>query len=137
MEPGTWFNQVKGSFGKFYSVPLAIILWEVVARVINESLFLPTFSTVIIVFFKMIFNLELIPHIYISMARALSGFLLAVIIGIPLGLIMGWSRRWDSFWSPLISLVYPIPKIGLIPLFILWLGIGDTSKVAVIFTAAT
>lgn len=136
MEPGTWFNQVKGSFGKFYSVPLAIILWEVVARVINESLFLPTFSTVIIVFFKMIFNLELIPHIYISMARALSGFLLAVIIGIPLGLIMGWSRHWDNFWSPLISLVYPIPKIGLIPLFILWLGIGDTSKVAVIFTAA-
>jgi ABC-type nitrate/sulfonate/bicarbonate transport system permease component len=121
---------------KGYSVVLVIVLWELAARIINESLFLPAFSSVIVLFFKMIFNLELLPHIYVSLLRTLAGFFLAVLVGIPLGLIMGWSKLWDKFWSPIISLVYPIPKIGLIPLFILWLGIGNSSKVAVIFAAA-
>ena len=129
-------RDVKTIIASGYSVVLLVVLWELVARIINEALFLPTFSSVIVLFVKMIFNLELLPHIYVSMARTLAGFFLAVVVGIPLGLIMGWSRFWEKFWNPIISLVYPIPKIGLIPLFILWLGIGNSSKVAVIFTAA-
>lgn len=129
-------KKTSGILGRIYSVITVLILWEVVARIIAEPLFLPSFSTVVVLFFKLLAGAELLPHIKVSMFRALTGFALSVVLGIPLGLLMGWSKLWDNFWSPLISLLYPIPKIGLIPLFILWLGIGNTSKVAVIFVAA-
>ena len=129
-------RNLKAIISSGYSLVLIIVLWELVAWIINFDLFLPSFSSVIVLFFKMLYSLELIPHIYVSLMRTLVGFLMAVAVGVPLGLIMGWSPHWEKFWSPIISLVYPIPKIGLIPLFILWLGIGNSSKVAVIFAAA-
>ena len=65
-----------------------------------------------------------------------SGFALALLVGVPLGIMMGWSAKWDDFWNFIISFTNPIPKLGLIPLFILWLGIGEASKVALIATAS-
>ena len=50
--------------------------------------------------------------------------------------LIGWSAKWDDFWNFIISFTNPIPKLGLIPLFILWLGIGEASKVALIATAS-
>lgn len=117
------------------SIILLVLLWELVARSMNNTLFLPPFSEVVYATWKALLSGELLEHIGVSMVRALTGFTLAVLVGVPLGLLMGWFKKWEDFCSPLISLAYPIPKIGLIPLFILWLGIGNSSKVAVIFTA--
>ena len=108
-------RDLKAIISSGYSLVLVIVLWELVARIINFDLFLPSFSSVIVLFFKMLYSLELIPHIYVSLMRTLVGFFMAVAVGVPLGLIMGWSPHWEKFWSPIISLVYPIPKIGLIP----------------------
>jgi ABC-type nitrate/sulfonate/bicarbonate transport system permease component len=119
-----------------YSVILFLVGWEVLARLINNPLFLPPFTAVIGILAELLASGQLISHTAVSTFRALSGFAVSALIGIPLGLAMGWSQRWETFWSPLISLSYPIPKIGLIPLFILWLGIGDVSKIAVILVAA-
>src|SRR6185437_13603447 len=72
----------------------------------------------------------------VSTFRCLTGFALALVVGTTLGTLMGWSSRWDDFWNSIISFSNPIPKLGLIPLFILWLGIGEASKVALIATGA-
>jgi ABC-type nitrate/sulfonate/bicarbonate transport system permease component len=121
---------------RYYSVFLVLILWEVLARIIDNKVFLPTLTAVAGVLWELLTSGELLSHTAISTYRAMSGFALAVLIGIPLGMAMGWYRSWDQFWSPLVSLSYPVPKIGLIPLFILWLGIGNVSKIAMILAAA-
>jgi len=64
------------------------------------------------------------------------GFAVAVAVGVPLGLAMGWSRRVEAFFNPPFLLLRPIPPLAWIPLAIVWLGLGDAAKVMVIFVAA-
>lgn len=64
------------------------------------------------------------------------GFLVAVAVGVPLGLAMGWSQRVESFVNPIFLVLRPIPPLAWIPLAIVWLGLGDGAKILVIFFAA-
>jgi NitT/TauT family transport system permease protein len=64
------------------------------------------------------------------------GYLLAIVVGLPLGLLMGWYRRLTYALDPFVSLLYSTPRIALTPLLIIWLGIGIYSKVAVVFLGA-
>ena len=61
------------------------------------------------------------------------GFSLAVLFAIPLGLMMGRSRFVAAFFNPLLMVIYPVPKAALMPIIMLWLGVGDISKTLVIF----
>jgi ABC-type nitrate/sulfonate/bicarbonate transport system permease component len=123
-------------FSRIYSMIGLLIFWEVLAIVINDPLFLPRLSDVLRTSWEHLRSGELVGDIAISTFRCVSGFALAFTIGVPLGILMGWSARWDNFWNFLISFSNPIPKLGLIPLFILWLGIGEASKVGVIAAGA-
>lgn len=64
------------------------------------------------------------------------GFLLALVVGIPLGIFMGYFRRLDALLDPLTSFFYNTPRIALAPLFVIWFGIGTESRVALVFAAA-
>lgn len=75
-------------------------------------------------------------NILSSLTVALSGFGLAVIIGIPLGLLMGWYKGFDSFMRPIFEIIRPIPPVSWIPLTIVWLGIGLQAKALIVFFAA-
>ena len=75
-------------------------------------------------------------HISSSLTIVLSGFGLAVLIGVPLGLFMGWYKRFDSFIRPLFEIIRPIPPVAWIPLMIVWLGIGLRAKALIVFLAA-
>ena len=123
-------------FNRIYSTIGLLVLWEVLALLVNDPLFLPPLSDVLATTWDQFKSGELIGDIGISTFRCVSGFALAFIIGVPLGILMGWSVRWDDFWAFIISFTNPIPKLGLIPLFILWLGIGEASKVGVIAAGA-
>jgi NitT/TauT family transport system permease protein len=68
-----------------------------------------------------------------SLRRMAIGFAAAVAISIPLGLLMGRSRAVASFFNPLLMVIYPVPKAALMPIIMLWLGVGDLSKTLVIF----
>jgi len=68
-----------------------------------------------------------------SLRRMAVGLSLAVISAIPLGLMMGRSRAVASFFNPLLMVIYPVPKAALMPVIMLWLGVGDVSKTLVIF----
>jgi ABC-type nitrate/sulfonate/bicarbonate transport system permease component len=78
---------------------------------------------------------ELFPHVGASLARSIPGFALGTGLGILLGLLAGVARGVDDLLSPLVFLTYPVPKIILLPILMVWLGTGDPSKVAVIALA--
>jgi len=75
-------------------------------------------------------------HVLQSVKLVLYGFCAAVIVGVPLGLAMGWSRPVEAFVNPTFLLIRPIPPLAWIPLAIVWLGLGDAAKVLVIWFAA-
>jgi NitT/TauT family transport system permease protein len=74
--------------------------------------------------------------IWISLMEFSIGFSLAVIVGVPLGVLLGWYRRWHAVFDPFITMLYTTPRVALLPLLILWLGIGLSSKIAVVFLGA-
>src|SRR6516165_1166838 len=123
-------------FRKIYSVFLVLIAWELAAIAINDPLFLPAASAVFAALWTLAANGLLLADIQASLSRVLGGFTVAMTLGVPLGIMMGRFRRWDDFWGMLISFSNPIPKIGLVPLFLLWLGIGEASKIAVVAAGA-
>ena len=78
----------------------------------------------------------LLQHILQSMRLVLMGFAVAVATGVPLGLLLGASRRAEALIGPVFSLLRPIPPLAWIPLAILWLGLGDLAKIFLIWVAA-
>lgn len=78
-------------------------------------------------------NVPLWEHLGVSTARVFGAFLLACIVGIPLGLAMGMSPVMRGIFDPVIEFYRPIPPLAYLPLMIIWFGIGETSKVLLIF----
>ena len=81
-------------------------------------------------------NGRLHQHVLHSLQLVLMGFAVAVSVGVPLGLLMGYSRTAESLLNPAFLLLRPIPPLAWIPLAIVWLGLGDAAKILVIFVAA-
>src|ERR1700694_900334 len=79
---------------------------------------------------------KLHEHFFHSCMLVLMGFAAAVAIGIPLGMLMGWSRAAEAVVNPVFLLLRPIPPLAWIPLAIVWLGLGDAAEVVVISFAA-
>ncbi|PWJ48598.1 ABC transporter permease [Faecalicatena contorta] len=75
-------------------------------------------------------------NILASLQVALSGFLTAIVIGVPLGLLMGWWTYADRFIRPIFELIRPIPPIAWIPLVVVWMGVGLQAKALIIFFTA-
>lgn len=75
-------------------------------------------------------------HLFQSVKLVTMGFLVALVTGVPLGLLMGWSRSSEAFVNPVFSVIRPIPPLAWIPLSILWFGLGDPAKVFVIWLSA-
>jgi taurine transport system permease protein len=81
-------------------------------------------------------NGRLHQHVLHSLKLVAMGFAVAVGVGVPLGLLMGYSRRAEALLNPAFLLLRPIPPLAWIPLAIVWLGLDDASKILVIFVAA-
>ena len=75
-------------------------------------------------------------HIASSLRIAMSGYAMAVLIGVPLGILMAWYKRIDLFVRPVFDLIRPVPGIAWIPLMIILFGIGITSKIVTVFLSA-
>ena len=76
---------------------------------------------------------ESLRNILDSIRRMAIGFALALCFAVPVGLTMGRSRLTAAFFNPLLMIIYPVPKAALMPIIMLWLGVGDASKTLVIF----
>ncbi len=119
---------------KVVIVLLCIGLWQIVAFLLNTR-FLPGPFEVGKTLVALIMTGELAVHSFVSLSRVIAGFLLAVAVGLPLGIIMGWSERMENF-SVVIEVLRPIPPLAWIPLAMIWFGIGFQSKVFIIFLGA-
>jgi NitT/TauT family transport system permease protein len=113
---------------------LALVLaWEAVTRTgWVPALFLPSPLGVLSAAAEMLATGEMAVHIATSLQRIVLGFGLGALGGVTVGLAVGVFSLAEAIGNPLIAATFPIPKIALLPLLILWLGIGEASKVAVI-----
>lgn len=115
------------------AILLLVLLWEIICLSgIVSPLFLPSPVQIITALWSMILDGEIARSLAASIYRIILGFLLGSILGLVFGLSTGTSALNDKIGTPLMSIFYPIPKIALLPLFILWLGIGELSKVTLI-----
>lgn len=117
----------------FCSIISAILIWELCCRVeLIPSLFLPAPIAIGHAAIGMILNGELIENLSASLYRIGVGYTIGSLCGIMVGLTLGFSKWLNAIFSPLIYTIYPVPKIALLPLIILWLGIGELPKFAII-----
>lgn len=107
----------------------------------NPDIFVPTIQKTFKQFITLAFGegyrgTSLWIHLGWSLYRMLVGVGLAVVTGIPLGLLMGSSHRVAAFFDPLIEFYRPLPPLGYYTLLIVWMGIGEASKITLLFLAA-
>ena len=115
------------------SILCLLAIWELVCLSgVVSSLFLPAPSAIINALLEMIADGEIGVSLAASLYRILAGFFVGSLIGLVVGLVTGTSALMDKIGTPIVNAIYPIPKIALLPLFILWLGIGELSKVTII-----
>jgi NitT/TauT family transport system permease protein len=107
-------------------------LWQVASMIMNTDSF-PTALEAIRAIPAILGDSESLVNIAASLRRMAIGLGLAVAFAIPLGLMMGRIRGVASFFNPLLMVIYPVPKAALMPVIMLWLGVGDLSKTLVIF----
>ncbi|MGH7772976.1 MAG: ABC transporter permease [Candidatus Binatia bacterium] len=119
---------------------LLILLWELVPHVIALpkalSLFFTTPLRVLEVCYELVVRNEIQTHLYVSAVEFLLGLGLAILAGLPLGLIMGRSSAADAMLDPYVTALNATPRLVFLPLLILWLGLGIWSKVMIVFIGA-
>ncbi len=112
---------------------LALLLaWEIAARVIGLDS-LPGAWETLQNLPAILSDRQSLYDILSSVRRMVTGFALALCFAVPVGLTMGRSARVAAFFNPLFMMIYPVPKAALMPIIMLWLGIGDAAKTLVIF----
>ena len=115
------------------SILCLLAIWELICQSgIVSSLFLPAPTAIISSLLQMIADGEIGVSLAASLYRILAGFFIGSLVGMAVGLVTGTSALMDKIGTPIVNAIYPIPKIALLPLFILWLGIGELSKVTII-----
>jgi NitT/TauT family transport system permease protein len=123
-----------GAFGRRSLLVLALlVVWELVPRLgLTDPTFLPPFSEVIAAGWQLAQSGELYDDVAASLLRALSGFLVSVVLVVPLGMAVGWYGRLGDLLNQIIELCRNTAPLALLPVFILLLGIGETSKISMV-----
>src|SRR5512137_1928094 len=120
-----------GSFGFF------LLVWAILTYGgLIDPLFLPSpgrvFQAGVDLFSELGFSTDIVNSVY----RVMAGFIIAAVLGVPLGLFMGTFKIAEAFTEPIVGFIRYMPASAFIPLFILWLGIGDVEKIGVIFVGS-
>ncbi|CEQ27991.1 ABC transporter permease [[Clostridium] sordellii] len=110
---------------KILALVIIIGIWQISAEKIGSSLLLPMPMDVFKGFITCITDPEIVKNVIITLQRVLKGFMYALIFGLPLGLIMGFSSSCEKLFSPLVDSARQVPIMAWVPLTIVWFGIGD------------
>ena len=116
-------------------VVIFLAIWEVVARLnlAPGQFFFPPFSAVVVEFYYLTATGVLGDNFLSSLVRVLIGFCAGSIAGLTVGIIMGWMDNINKALHPIVSLLYPIPALGWLPLLMLWIGINEMLPITIIF----
>jgi ABC-type nitrate/sulfonate/bicarbonate transport system permease component len=114
------------------SVVVFLLAWEALVRWRGIApIFLPAPSSIAVYLWRMIADGSMEYHLGVTLLRIFAGFLIAAVSGIALGLLMGMSRVVARVADVWIAALYPLPKISLIPLLIIWLGTGESYRIVI------
>ncbi|OIK17159.1 hypothetical protein BIV60_01075 [Bacillus sp. MUM 116] len=116
------------------SIVLLFVIWSLLTYGgMVDPLFLPTPTQIINSGITLFTEYGFINDIGITIYRVLAGFMIAVLVGLPLGILMGTFKVVEAFFEPVISSIRYMPASAFIPLFILWIGVGELEKITIIF----
>jgi NitT/TauT family transport system permease protein len=132
-----YLNQEKKILGGL-SVGIFLIIWELTGNVFQwiNPMFMSAPSLIFKAGYEMFRSGEIYHDLYISGVELLGGYFLAVAVAIPFGIMVGWYKRLSYVFDPFINAMNATPRVALLPLIIIWLGIGILSKVGIIFLGA-
>jgi len=116
------------------AIGIVLALWQIFPSMgwIDQKI-LPTLTDVIRSFGELVVSGKLLTYALASFKRALSGFIIAVLLGIPLGFLMGWFKRIERIFDPVVQLFRNTATLALYPVFLLVFGLGELSKIGIIF----
>ena len=137
-------NRSRKSFTRTQRVVVTVLnlslfftLWQLMPAVLDiPTLFFPTLTAVVADLPDMHSEGILIPNVASSLRVYATGMVLAVVVSIPLGLLLGGNKVLDRILSPYLWVIYTTPLIILMPLILLWVGINDTARVLLVFISA-
>jgi ABC-type nitrate/sulfonate/bicarbonate transport system permease component len=119
------------------SMATFLVFWEMAVSLewVNP-LFTSAPSRILRVGYEMFADHSIYPHLQVSGYEFAVGYGVAIALGVPLGILMGWYGRINALLDPFVSALYMTPRIALLPLLMIWFGIGIMSKIAIVFLGA-
>jgi NitT/TauT family transport system permease protein len=132
-----YLNHEKAILGGL-SIGVFLIIWELVGNVFQwiNPMFMSSPSLIFKAAVQLFVSGEIYHDLYVSGIEFLGGYFLAVAVAIPFGIMVGWYKRMSYIFDPFINAMNATPRVALLPLVIIWLGIGILSKVGIIFLGA-
>ncbi|MGP7819662.1 ABC transporter permease [Niallia sp. 01092] len=128
----------KAALKRSLAILLLLAIWEIIPRLgLVEIAFFPPFSEVAHAWFQLLLSGELVNHVGSSLFRSFIGFSLALIVAIPLGLLVGWYKPVAETLTPVLELFRNTAALAILPVFILILGIGESSKISIVMYACS
>jgi NitT/TauT family transport system permease protein len=129
---GRYINRTAGY--TLLSILTCIIIWQVIAvYVVNNRFILPSFTDVVIAFYGLVLSGTIFLDFLVSMDHFIIGLGLSLLIGIPIGILIGWFPLANKLLDPIIEIIRPIPPLAWIPFAIIWFGLTDLAAGFVIF----
>ena len=132
-----YLNHEKALLGGL-AIGVFLIIWELVGNVFQwiNPMFMSSPSLIFKAAVQLFVSGEIYHDLYVSGIEFLGGYFLAVAVAIPFGIMVGWYKRMSYIFDPFINAMNATPRVALLPLVIIWLGIGIFSKVGIIFLGA-
>ena len=112
-------------------IVLALTFWQLVSLWLELPIIPQPLA--VLANLQAVFLEQIASHCLYSLWRIFAGIVLSVLVGVPLGLVMGYFSLWDRILAPFVYLTYPIPKIALLPIIMLVFGLGEQAKIIMIF----
>lgn len=123
----------KNILSKLYGLILILGIWQILSLLVASKI-IPSPVHSIPHFIEALINKTLFIHIIYSLKRIAAAVSLSILIGLPLGIVMGLSNKIEYILKPLVYVGYPIPKIAFLPVIMMIFGLGDSSKIILIFS---
>ena len=132
-----YLNQEKKILGTA-AVVIFLAIWELVGNVLQliNPMFMSAPSLIFSAAVQLFASGEIYNDLYISGVELFWGYLLSAVVAVPFGIMVGWYKRASYIFDPFINAMNATPRVALLPLVIIWLGIGILSKVGIIFLGA-
>jgi len=134
---GSTVHRIRERWLGALAIVIALLIWECYASfIVRNNFLLPGPVDVLLAFIDLLQKGILVADFEVSLMHFAIGLAMALLIGIPIGIAMGWNRRIDEFLNPLIEILRPIPPLAWIPFAIIWFGFTPVSAGFVIFVGS-